>query len=491
MAEQTLAGRYRLGRQLATGRIFSLWEGTDRVLERQVVLKVLHPHLAVDSRLKERFIGTARTAAALVHPNVVAVYDTGEDSGVPFIVNEYLGGGSLRQHLRAGPLEVKQAAALGAGVAAGLAHAHSAGLVHGYVTPANILFSERGQAKVGDFGVALASVPEGTAMTSGLLDSIAYVAPEQVTTGESSHHSDIFALGVILFECLTGKVPFDASDDLQAAAARLESEPTPPSVLKKGIPPALDEIILKSLAREPRDRYPDANQMSAALALQAETDLDRRPAPRRRAGRRARPRQPSFLRSEGRLLFWTVLVVALGAALVYLVLRFSVTSPQEVIEGLFPGRGEGSQAIEIRSAGSFDPEGDDRSENEDDVGNAFDGDLGTAWATSHYSSADFGGLKEGVGLFFDLGDSTEIRRVEVRTISGGWQGSIRFSDDARTWSTPEASAEAGEEAEFETAGRHRYWMVWITRLTQTEGRGRAGLPFSVSISEVELFGGSG
>src|SRR5918992_5072285 len=158
MSGRVLLGRYRLETELATGKVFTLWRAADDVLNRPVILKIPHKHLAEDDAFRERFESSARSAAALVHPNIVAVYDTGEEDGIPFIVMEYLGGGTLRESLTRGAIGVHEVITLAADVAAGLAHAHGHGLTHGNLTPTNILFTDKHRAKVGDFGLTTSSV---------------------------------------------------------------------------------------------------------------------------------------------------------------------------------------------------------------------------------------------------------------------------------------------------------------------------------------------
>lgn len=367
MIDQTVAGRYRMEAELGADPVTTTWRATDTVLNRTVALKILHFHLANDPGLRARFIQAMKASAGLVHPNVVAVFDTGQHDGIPFIVVEYLGGGSLRNRLTKGRLTPGQAARIGAEVAAALAHAHDRGVVHGYVTPDNIHFSEREVAKLGDFGLALASIPSGTSATSGLLSTTAYLAPEQVTGDRSDARVDTYALGAVLFEAVAGQPPFKGESDLATATARVEVDPPRP----RGIPRELEEVIIRALARNPADRFPHAAEMRDHLSRLAVAPPSSRPA--KRPVSPPRRSQVSFFRSEGRWLLQALLVVIAAAAIVYGVITIS--------RGRAPGLPNlgGSKVIQVepRGSGVFDPEGEAEAPRAARVPLAFDDDQQT------------------------------------------------------------------------------------------------------------------
>lgn len=488
MSERLLSARYALESEIQSGPLFTAWLATDTILNRKVNVKMLNRRLTNDTTLRERFLRSARDAAALVHPNIVAVFDTGEDDGTPFVVTEHLAGGSLRRRISNGPLSPEEVASTGADIAAGLAHAHQRGVVHGQITPETIFVSDRGRAKVGDFGLAAASIPAGEAATSGIIETPDYLAPEQVEGSSLEPQADIYALGAVLFEGLTGQPPFSGESDMEVASARIGRVPPRPSSVRKGVPSDLDRVILKSMAPMPEERYRSASEMSTELLR---IGLKEAAQPVRRPSRQPKPKQPrprkqtSFIRSEARWLAPTILVIALAAGLVYGVLRFG----GELDELFGQGGGGGQSEVEVvavQNAGSFDPEGtgeEGQTENEDRVDRAFDGKEDTFWNTNSYDTAEFGLLKDGLGIWFDLGEEREVASITVTSESPGWEGSIRTSNDGRAWSAPSRTTTAADTQEFETSGNARYWMIWITKLARFEGGER---DFSVRINEVEL-----
>lgn len=260
-----LAGRYRLLGHIGAGGMASIYRARDEVLDREVAVKVLHPHLATDPAVRERFRAEARAAAALVSPHVVNVFDSGA-SDVPFIVMEYVDGPSLRQVLTArGRLSPAEALAVLEPVCAGLSRAHARGLVHRDVKPENVLVTADGTVKVADFGLVRA-MEEASTTGGSLLASVHYVAPELVRGGEATPASDQYAVGVLLYELLTGRQPFAADGPPAAVALRHTRESVPPpSGALPGLSPALDAVVARATAGDPRERYPDLAAFLAAL----------------------------------------------------------------------------------------------------------------------------------------------------------------------------------------------------------------------------------
>ena len=263
-----LGGRYKVIRPLGAGGMAHVYQGLDLNLQREVALKVLREDLIEDPAFRDRFLQEARAAANLLHPNIVTIYDFGQDATGYFMVMEYVQGTDLKTLLRRrGRLPVEQAIDLGIQICAGAGYAHRAGLVHCDLKPQNILVSPEGRAKITDFGIAraLASIhpDESSEVVWG---SPQYFAPEQAAGGPPSPASDVYGIGVMLFEMLTARLPFDTDDPARLAEMHLTTTPPSPRSFNPDIPPALEQIILKVLSKEPSARYRTADQLGHVLA---------------------------------------------------------------------------------------------------------------------------------------------------------------------------------------------------------------------------------
>jgi serine/threonine protein kinase len=487
-AEQSglrLADRYVLEEPVASGGMATVWRARDEVLGRPVAVKILHEHLARDRDLLERFRLEAVAAARLSHPSAIRVFDTGVEKGVCFIVMELLQGDTLADLIhRRGPLEPPEAAAMILPVLHALAHAHRARVVHRDVKPSNVLVGPEGMVKVVDFGIAKAAFTGGDLTTTGnLLGSARYLAPEQVQEAEVDGRADLYAVGIVLYELLTGRPPFDAPTHLAAATLRLTTDPRPPGALRSGISRELDAFVIRALARDPDDRFQTAEEMASALDRAV-------PGAAAAAGPAPvlTPAEPAPAPGPG-LRSWITVPLAL------IVLAALVVGGFLLYErlGLEPGEaGEGLrlQTLDVERATVHDPPPGDGSETDDRLPEAFDGDPATFWETEGYNSADHGGAKDGVGIVFDLGSVVRVSEVRLRTAHPGWEFELRGSDDGTTFGEPLPSR--NDQTEFDIPGeeqrvqlrqvRHRYVMVWITTLVQTSDRFRA------SVAEVELRG---
>src|SRR4051794_2497954 len=261
-----LAGRYRLGAVLGEGGMSIVYEARDEHLRRTVALKILRPHYTADPDFLARFDREARAAASLSHPNIVAIHDSGADGDLHFIVMELVDGPSLADVLlERRSVAADRAVAIAAQVAEGLAAAHRRGLVHRDVKPGNILLDRRGRALIGDFGIAQAFGSTSLTTTGTILGSLPYLSPEQAAGEEATPLSDIYSLGIVLFEMLTGRRPFEGSSPAAVAVRRLHEDPPEPSMLEPGLPPGIDPIVLRALARAPSDRYPSARNFAQSL----------------------------------------------------------------------------------------------------------------------------------------------------------------------------------------------------------------------------------
>lgn len=259
--QPTLAGRYRLLRRLGHGGMAEVWAAFDETLEREVAVKVLSSRFADDEAFLRRFRREAQQAAGLSHPNIVAVYDTGQHGGLPFIVMELVRGRSLRQVLTEGELTEERALELCAEVSAALAYAHRRGLIHRDVKPDNILIADDGTVKVTDFGIARAVNSQTITETAAMLGTAAYLSPEQARGETVDARSDLYSLGVVLYEILTGRQPFAADSAVGVAYQHVQEDPLPPRQVAPTISSSAEAVAVKALAKNPANRYADAEQL--------------------------------------------------------------------------------------------------------------------------------------------------------------------------------------------------------------------------------------
>jgi eukaryotic-like serine/threonine-protein kinase len=261
MIGRLVDGRYQVRSRIARGGMATVYLATDLRLERRVAIKVMHGHLADDSKFRERFIQEARSAARLAHPNVVNVFDQGQDTEMAYLVMEYLPGITLRDLLtERRVLTTDQTFDILEAVLAGLAAAHKAGIVHRDLKPENVLLADDGRIKIGDFGLARAA-SANTATGAALLGTIAYLSPELVTRGIADTRSDIYAVGIMLYEMLAGEQPFKGEQPMQIAYQHANDSVPVPSTKNPRVPAELDELVLWATAREPDERPRDARMM--------------------------------------------------------------------------------------------------------------------------------------------------------------------------------------------------------------------------------------
>ncbi len=271
---RTIDRRYAVGERIARGGMASVYEGLDLRLDRKVAVKVMHPHLGDDEHFRERFIQEAKAAARLAHPNVVNTYDQGDDDGLAWLVMELVPSITLRDLLaERGRITSEQALDVLEAILAGLAAAHRAGIVHRDLKPENILLAHDGRIKIGDFGLARAAT-QNTATGKALLGTIAYLSPELVTRGLADARSDIYAVGIMLFEMLTGQQPFVGDEPMQIAFQHANEQVPLPSSVAPGVPEALDSLVHWATQRDPNLRPSDAAEMLAELHAVRERGLD-------------------------------------------------------------------------------------------------------------------------------------------------------------------------------------------------------------------------
>jgi beta-lactam-binding protein with PASTA domain/tRNA A-37 threonylcarbamoyl transferase component Bud32 len=266
-APRVFSERYELNHLIARGGMAEVYRAHDRLLDRPVALKVLFPELSVDRSFVERFRREAQAAANLSHPNIVPVFDWGEDTGAYFIVMEFIDGRPLSSILKtAGPLSADRAADIGSHVAAALGYAHKHGVIHRDVKPGNVLITDEGQVKVTDFGIARAiNTEESLTQTGAVMGTATYFSPEQAEGMGVDPRSDIYSLGVVLFEMVTGRAPFLGDTPVAVASKHVRDIPPVPREINPSIPPTFEAIILKSMAKDPDHRYATAEELRADL----------------------------------------------------------------------------------------------------------------------------------------------------------------------------------------------------------------------------------
>ena len=258
-------GRYRIRERLGSGGMAAVYRAEDLQLGREVALKLLYPRFAEDASFVERFRREASAAAGLQHPNVVSVYDRGEWDGTSYIAMEYVDGRTLRDLVRErGPMDPVQAIDCAIGVLRAARFAHRRGIIHRDLKPHNVLVDAEGRAKVTDFGIAKAGASDMTE-TGSIMGTAQYMSPEQAQGMAVTPRSDLYAIGVLLYELLVGSPPFDGESAVSIALKQVSEPPVPPGRLVPGVPPELDAVVLRALAKDPQDRFPDADAFIAAL----------------------------------------------------------------------------------------------------------------------------------------------------------------------------------------------------------------------------------
>jgi tRNA A-37 threonylcarbamoyl transferase component Bud32 len=460
MAGEVLAGRYELEELVGTGGMSSVYRAHDQLLDRKVALKILHEHYGTDDTYVARFRHEARAVAALSHPNIVTVIDRGDQDGRQFIVFEYVEGENLKQLVERGPVPVVTALEVALQVGRGLSFAHQHGLIHRDVKPQNVLLNGNGEAKVTDFGIARSlSVQHGMTQTGTVLGTSDYIAPEQAQGRHVDEQSDVYSLGVVLFELLTGRVPFPG-ENFVAIAMRHINEP-PPSVreLRPDVSPRLDAVVQRAMAKEPGDRFPTmrafCEELDACLA-EARGGAE---------GTYVLPPQAA-VRRHRRTSAWPLLVLlaallAIGGVVAFLLLHGNGTSG-----GGTPAV-SGGGTIALSGIGAYDPPPGDGREHDDAAHFATDHDGSTYWKTESYHDAPSLN-KPGVGLVLDAGQGLTLHRLRIATSTPGFTAVIKGGDSPTDFTaelSPSETVQDGTEFRL-SGGTYRYYLIWITRLGQ-------------------------
>lgn len=489
-----LNGRYRLEARIGTGGMSSVYRALDETLERPVAIKLMNREIASDSDQLERFRREARAVAQLSHPHIVGVIDYGEDEGRPYIVLEYVEGETLKQRIRRlGELEISEAVAYAIEIARALGAAHARHIVHRDVKPQNVLIDEEGSAKVTDFGIARSLDDEGLTADGRVLGTTDYVSPEQALGHDVTGQSDLYSLGIVLFEMLTGRVPFRGENQVAVAMKHVREELPDVQALRPEVSASLAAVIDRATAKDLRERYRSDEELIAdleeVLALEtaragsatgeATTVLRTLPSTTRR-------RVPLAVRSRRAWLALAALV-AVAAAVMAIVLLGDRTYRGTGTERSASNAPATPIALRSAAATDYDPFGDD-SEHPGETAFAIDGDPSTLWTTETYAAEDL--QKEGVGLVLDAKPGAVVRQLRVRTPTPGFAAEVYVTDSADVPESPDSpgwrlvatvpSVAARDKIDLDTAGqRSTHVLLWITRLPPGKDR--------VEISELTLY----
>ena len=491
-----LSGRYRLEARIGAGGMSTVYCALDETLERRVAIKLLNREVSSDSDELERFRREARAVAQLSHPHIVGVIDAGEDEGRPYIVFEYIEGETLKERIRRlGRLSIPEAVAYAIQIARALGAAHARHIVHRDVKPQNVLVDEEGSAKVTDFGIARTLDEEGLTADGRVIGTTDYVSPEQALGHHVTGQSDLYSLGIVLYEMLTGEVPFKG-DSQVAVAMKHVREPLPDVQLARPeISAALASIVDRATAKQPSERYRDDAELIADLedALAIETARLGSASGQVTAVLRTLPSQTSRVvpfRLRHRLIALCLLLLAIAGVVGVLTWvgsrahhgtgKLAIKPPRQFLQQVVPCG---------TCASGFNPLGTPTNETPN-AALAIDNQLGTNWDTQQYYDRRFNKL--GTGIYVDFGSrnphGTTGRYLRVIDYTPGFTATIyarhnppptRWPDSG--WIQISAPTLVSRNSSIPLTGgstRYRYYLVWITSLGGHE---------QLSIDEITLY----
>ena len=492
MTGAVLGDRYQLDHLIGRGGMAAVWSATDTVLGRPVAIKRLHPGMLADEEHAERFRREALLVARLSHPNLVRLLDRGEDPEGPYLVMELVEGENLKSRIRReGALEPEEAARICGCIGEALAYAHSQGVVHRDIKAQNVLLTADGAVKLADFGIARtieADGEEGLTRTDMLLGSADYLSPEQADGRPVDHRADVYSLGILLYECLTGTLPFKG-DGFVAVARKHCSEPLPdPRIVRRDVPDHLAAVAMHAAAKEPDDRFPDAASMVAALEGRPGGTAVFQMPPLPPVGDEGDTGRHPRRRRRRRVVAWVLAIVVVGAMGVA---AYAVLDP---LAGGGTPPAPAAVPLTLSAVRDYDPQGDDGQEQPALRGYAIDVDPttgqpnpSTAWYTERYfGDAAFGGTgKTGVGLILRLTAPAVATEMVVSSPTPGAHFQVLgpLVDGRREMLAEGVFTGADQVVKLAPGPPAEAYVLWITSLVD-DGEGG----YSAGVGQVELRG---
>ncbi len=490
----TLGGRYRLESRIGSGGMSTVYRAHDETLERFVAIKLMNREVASDSDQLERFRREARAVARLSHPNIVHVIDAGEDDGRPYIVFECIEGETLKERIRRlGRLPIPEAVAYSIEIARALGAAHAHHVVHRDVKPQNVLIDQEGTAKVTDFGIARTLEEEGLTADGRVLGTTDYVSPEQALGQYVTGQSDLYSLGVALYEMLTGELPYTGDTQVVVAMKHVREEIPDVRRLRPEVSATLAAVVERATAKDLSERYADDAEMIAdlekVLALETTragtadgevTEVLRTLPPE------TRKRVPFSVRRRGRAVALAAIVAVVVAAVIVVLALSTHNNPGHSSNHSTQGS---SVPVSLSNAFAYNPDASgSKTQNNGAEGNAIDGNSATAWTTEIYYDDSLN--KPGVGIYVSAASPTAATKLVVDTTTPGWHATIYATNshpDANSFTDSDWTKVGGVDDVADTQPfalttnnhSYHYYLVWITALPPGGQQ--------VSVNEIHLY----